>query len=84
MTEREQWEKELIDKQPVFETKADAIKHALQILEDDGDVPEIFQKTGEEKYIAANWQAFETLFRKGYERIVDMPALRKMHRQYTF
>ena len=79
--EREKWENELIGKQPVFESKADAIKYALENY--DGDTLDIFQEPDGGKYVAANWQAFETLFRRGYTRIVDITELSKMHSQYT-
>ena len=79
MTEMKKWENEVIAKQPVFNSKEEAIDYSLKKMKEDQDLPEVFQEPDGGKFVAANYQAFETLMRKGYKRVAGLAEL--MHAQ---
>lgn len=77
---REQWVKNLIAKQPAFDTKEQAVSAALKLIEQKKDYPEIWQDPKGEKFLVANAQAFEQLYRSGYKKAVDTGELVDMLR----
>lgn len=74
---RKQWEDELISKQPAFDTKEDAVKEALKRMESER-IYQIWQDPYENRFLVSHPQAFETLYRRGYERILDTGDLVEM------
>lgn len=77
---RAQWENAIIAKQPAFDTREQAVKAALERIEAKTDYPEIWQDPTGQKFLVANYQAFETLLRKGYTRAVETRELVDMLR----
>lgn len=72
---REQWMKSMIEKQPHFENKEQAVAAALKQIEAKTDYPEIWQEPNGGKYLVANYQAWETLYGKGYKKVMDQSTL---------
>ena len=78
MTEREKWENNMIAKQPAFNSKDEAISYSLNKLKEDDELPEVFRSPDGGKFIAAGYQAFETLVRRGFKRVAGMEDLLKI------
>ena len=66
---RTEWEDELLSKQPAFNTKEEAIKEALKKLKSER-IYEIWQDPYENRFLVCHPQSFETLYRRGYEKVL--------------
>lgn len=83
MDKNEKWENSIVAKQPVFDSKEEAMQYALRDYEKGDKFPEIFLDSDGERYIAAVMPATEILYRKGFEVIAsfaDLMKLRSMDR----
>lgn len=78
MTKIEQWERDTILSQPVFDIKEDAINYCLEKYDSQESFPEVYQEPDGGKYLAADFKAFELLLRSGYERIAGFADLMRM------
>lgn len=77
---REKQIQTLIVKQPAFDTKEQAVSAALKLIEQKKDYPEIWRDPKGEKFLVANYKAYEQLYRKGYKRSVRTDELVDMLR----
>lgn len=73
---REEWVKALIEKLPVFDNKDAAIKAAIQANKKLA-VNEVWKepKARGGRYVVAEPQAFETIYREKYTRVLDSGRL---------
>ena len=71
---REAWAKDLISKQPVFDSKEKAIHAAIQANKKMA-VYEVWQEPNGGRYIVASPESFETLYREKYKKILDSSTL---------
>lgn len=69
----EQWNKSVIAKQPVYDSKDEAIKAAIQANKKPGAVNEVWKEPKDKggRYVVASSQAFEALHREKYKRVLD-------------
>lgn len=79
----DKWEQAIIAKQPAFDTKEEAVRLAMKKIQTKEDLPEIWQEPNGGKYIVANWQAFETLARKGYKKLIDAGSIKEVTESRT-
>lgn len=79
--DREAWIKSVIAKQPVFDSKDAAIKAAIK-ANAKMKVHEVWQEPKERggRYVVAEPQAFEVLYREKYKRVLDSAAVTDIER----
>lgn len=79
---REQWIKSVIEKQPVFDSKDEAVEAAIKANKKPGAVFELWQepKARGGRYVVAGSEAFEVLYREKYKRILDDNMLADIER----
>lgn len=66
----EQWIKEKVSKLPAYDTKDKAVEAAV-LQEKKDKICEIWQEPGGGKFVVANPDAYEALYRAGYKKILD-------------
>lgn len=79
---REEWVKNLIKKQPVYGSKDEAVKAAIQANKNPKEVYEVWKEPKERggRYVVAESKAFETLGREKYTKILDSSRLADIER----
>lgn len=79
--DREAWIKNVIAKQPTFDSKNEAIQAAIK-ANAKLKVHEVWQEPKDRggRYVVAEPQAFETLYREKYERVLDAAAITDIER----
>lgn len=75
----EKWIKSVVAKQPVYDSKDEAVKAAIQANEKQ-KVFEVWQQPDGGKYVVAAPEALEALYRAKYKRILDPAALADIER----
>ena len=78
---REEWVKDKIGKQPVFDSKDKAVQAAIQANKD-GQTREVWEEPQNRggRFVAAEPSAFETLYREGYKRVYGHSEIVDMFR----
>ena len=77
----EQWIKSVIEKQPVFDSKDEAIQAAIQANKT--NACEIWQEPNGGKYVVAKPEAFEALYRGKYKKVLDAIEIADIERGDT-
>lgn len=67
-----------IAKQPVFKRQEDAVEYAMKKMASGDGYPEIWQEPDGGKFVSANDEAFEALYRHGYRKILDARIILEM------
>lgn len=76
----EKWIKSVVAKQPVYDSKDEAVKAAIQANKKPPNVYEVWQQPNGGKYVVAAPEALEALYRAKYKRILDPAALADIER----
>lgn len=74
-----EWAKNVIAKQPVFDSKKKAIQAAIKANKEMA-VNEIWQEPNAGRYVVAAPEAFEALYREKYTRILDSGQISDIER----
>lgn len=72
----EKWAESVIAKQPVFDSKKEAIEAAIKNQE----LCEVWQEPNGGKYVVAEPEAYEALHRAKYKKILDAVTLADIER----
>ena len=78
---RDEWVKDLIAKQPVFDTRDKAIQAAIKANEK-LKVHEVWKEPKERggRFVVAAPEAFETLYRENYKQVLDSAQITDIER----
>lgn len=74
---REEWVKDVVSKQPVFDDKDKAIQAAIQKNKEGNNLCEIWKEPKERggRFVVAEWKAFEVLYREKYTQEIAYEKL---------
>lgn len=75
----QEWAKAVIEKQPAFDSKEEAIQAAIKANEK-LTIHEVWKEPKGDRYIVAAPEAFEALVREEYKRVLDAGELADIER----
>lgn len=77
-----EWAKGVIEKQPAFDSKEEAVEAAIKANEK-LSIHEVWKAPQDDRYIVAAPEAFEALSREKYKRVLNAADLADMERGET-